>query len=273
MSARWTSSPAFVVARDGAWRAARRLAEEVPVALSYDGTTQAVMLASPFDLEDFALGFSLGEGIVTHPSEIAEIERVDHAAGIEMRMWLAPGRGVRLIERRRTMAGPVGCGLCGLDSLDAAQRALPPLPPGGLRLDPAMLDRAFRDLSERQSLHEATRCAHAAGFWTPAEGLVAAREDVGRHNALDKLVGALARRGRDARGGAIVMTSRVSIELVEKAVIARAPLLAAISAPTSRAVQAAEAAGLTLVARARGDAFELYTHPERIALTEAPHET
>jgi len=273
MSPRWSSAPAFVVGKDGAWRAARRLAEEVPVALSYDGTTQAVMLASPSDLEEFALGFSLGEGIVADPSEIAEIERVDHESGIEMRMWLAPGRGVRLIERRRNMAGPVGCGLCGIDSLEAATRALPRVPQGALRLDPDMLASAFRELAEAQLLHEATHAAHAAGFWTPGEGLVVAREDVGRHNALDKLVGALARRGRGAAGGAIVMTSRISIELVEKAAMAGAPLLAAISAPTARAVEAAEAAGVTLVARARGGTFELYTHPERIALTEATHET
>ncbi|MGC9420312.1 MAG: formate dehydrogenase accessory sulfurtransferase FdhD [Rhodovulum sp.] len=263
---------ALAVGPAGPERVGRTLAEEVPVALSYDGTTQAVMLASPTELNDFALGFSLSEGIVDTPRQIERIERVDHAQGIEMRMWLAQGLGARLMERRRAMAGPVGCGLCGIDSLEAAARPLPRLPGGALRLAPGDIARAMAALRGAQALHDATRAVHAAGFWTPAEGLVAAREDVGRHNALDKLIGALARMGRDAAGGVIVMTSRVSIELVQKAVLARAPVLAAVSAPTTRAVATAEAASLTLIARARGETFDIHTHPDRIALKEVPHD-
>lgn len=273
MSGAWGISPVIAVDGGEALRDTRRLADEVPVALSYDGTTQAVMLASPSDLEDFAVGFSLSEGIVDRAAQVARIERVDHADGIEMRIWLAPGLGARLLERRRAMAGPVGCGLCGIDSLKAASRALPRLARGRVRLDPDEIVAAFAALTRAQDLHGATRAAHAAGFWTASEGLVAAREDVGRHNALDKMIGALARAGRDGSGGMIVMTSRVSMELIQKAVIARAPVLAAVSAPTASAVAAAEAAGLTLIARARGTHFEVHTHPERIALTEANHET
>ncbi|TCO70507.1 formate dehydrogenase accessory sulfurtransferase FdhD [Rhodovulum euryhalinum] len=263
---------ALAIGPDGPERVGHHLPEEVPVALSYDGTTHAVMLASPTDLEDFALGFSLSEGIVEAPGQIGRIERVDHPEGIEMRMWLAPGLGARLMVRRRAMAGPVGCGLCGIDSLREAARPLPPLPPGGLRLGADDVGRAMAALARAQPLHDATRAMHAAGFWTQAEGLVAAREDVGRHNALDKLTGALARAGRDASGGAVVVTSRVSIELIQKAVLARAPVLIAVSAPTSRAVAAAEATGLTLIARARGAGFDIHTHPDRIELTEVPHD-
>lgn len=269
----WRTSTVLPVGPGGAARDTCRLAEEVPVALSYDGTTQAVMLASPADLEDFAVGFSLAEGIVGTPAQIDRIERADHPEGIDLRIWLAPGLGARLMVRRRAMAGPVGCGLCGLDSLREVARPLPPLPADGVRLTPDDIGAALAAMSRAQDLHGATRAAHAAGFWTPSEGLVATREDVGRHNALDKLIGALARAGRDASGGAIVMTSRVSIELVQKAVLARAPVLAAVSAPTARAVEAAGAAGLTLIARARGAGFDIHTHPDRIALTEVLNES
>ncbi|MEX5728446.1 FdhD protein [Rhodovulum iodosum] len=260
--------PALAVAPGGREKVARDLAEEAAVALSYDGTTQAVMMASPADLEEFALGFSLSEGIVARPDEIERLERVDHDGGIELRMWLAAGAGARLAARRRAMAGPVGCGLCGVDSLEAALRPLPSLPTGGPRLPAAAIARAMAALAAGQRLHAETRAAHAAGFFTAAEGLVALREDIGRHNALDKLVGALARAGRTARGGVLTITSRVSVDIVQKAVLAGAPVLAAVSAPTAAAVELAADSGLTLIARARGDAFEIYTHPERIDLTE-----
>ncbi|MBK1635980.1 formate dehydrogenase accessory sulfurtransferase FdhD [Rhodovulum adriaticum] len=245
----------------------RDLAAECAVALSFDGTTHAVMMASPCDLEDFALGFALSEGIVAQPGEITQIEQIDHPQGIEMRMWLAAPRGARLAARRRAMAGPVGCGLCGLDSLAAAERALPPLPNGGLHLSPGDLAQAMKALRQAQSLHARTRATHGAGLWQPGAGLVCAREDVGRHNALDKLIGARARTGADLSGGVVVMTSRLSIELVQKAVLARAPVLAGASAPTARAVAAAQAAGLTLIGRLRGNTAEVYSHPARIGQT------
>ncbi|ARE41646.1 Formate dehydrogenase chain D [Rhodovulum sp. P5] len=259
---------ALTVGPHGSTDKAGPLAEEVPVALCFDGTTQAVMLASPTDLADFAVGFALSEGIVQTPDAIEGFERVDHDTGLELRIWLSPGHAARLTDRRRLMAGPVGCGLCGIDSLAAAARPLPKVSRAPMRLSADHIAQSVRDLSRAQPMHAATHATHAAGFWTPAEGLVAAREDVGRHNALDKLIGALARAGRTMRDGAIVMTSRVSIELVQKAAMAGAPVLIAVSAPTARAVSAAEEAGLALIARARPPAFEVFTHPDRIALLE-----
>ncbi|TCP61961.1 FdhD protein [Rhodovulum bhavnagarense] len=245
----------------------RVLARECAVALSFDGATQAVMMASPVALEDFALGFALSEEIVASPDQITAIERVEHNTGIEMRMWLAAPVGARLAARRRAMVGPVGCGLCGLDSLAAAERPLPPLPACGLRVTRAEIVRAMSDMRAVQTLHSQTGGTHAAGFWTPGKGLGTLREDIGRHIALDKLIGARARAGADLSGGIVVMSSRLSIELVQKAVLARAPILAAVSAPTARAVATADAAGLTLVAWARGERCEVYTHPHRIAGT------
>lgn len=256
---------ALVVMADRMRSADRTLAAETAVALSFDGTTQAVMMASPADLEDFALGFALSEGIVDRPAQITGIERVAHEAGIEMRLWLAAPAGTRLRDRRRAMAGPVGCGLCGIDSLDQAERPLPPLPPDRLRLAPSAIPRAMAALRKGQDLYAQTGATHAAGLWLPDHGVVALREDVGRHNALDKLIGARAQTSSDLSGGLVVMSSRLSIELVQKAVLARAPVLAAVSAPTARAVELAEAAGLTLLAWARGDRYEVYTHPARIA--------
>lgn len=245
----------------------RELAEETAVALVYDGSTQAVMMATPADLEDFATGFSLTERIVATPSEIEALEVVAQTAGLEVRMWLADAQAAALGARRRQMAGPIGCGLCGIDSLAEALR---PLPAAGATaaLHPTDIEAAVAGLTGRQPLHDRTHAVHAAGFFVPGEGMVAAREDVGRHNALDKLVGALARTGntgRPLRDGAVVLTSRISVDLVQKTVIAGAGLLVAVSAPTAHAVRLADAAGLTLVALARGDQFEIFTHPHRIS--------
>lgn len=183
-----------------AWRhgqpspGSRTLPAEVAVALSYGGATQAVMMATPADLEDFALGFSLAEAIIRDPAEIIAIERADLPLGIELRMTLADQPADRLWRRRRAMAGPVGCGLCGVESLGQALRPLPCLPPGPA-LDAAALHQAMLALPARQTLNQASHALHAAAFWTPGAGLLALREDVGRHNALDKLRGALARQG------------------------------------------------------------------------------
>jgi FdhD protein len=252
-----------------AFRAGRRaegsrlLAEEVAVALVFNGTTQAVMMASPADLEDFARGFALTEGFAG-PGEIESVEIVPQGADVEARLWLSPLAGARLAARRRRMAGPVGCGLCGIDSLAEALRPPARLPPGGPRLTAADVTAAMAALPAAQPLHAATRGAHAAGFWTPGAGLLAAREDVGRHNALDKLAGALLAAGLDPATGAVVMTSRVSIDLVQKCAALGARVLIAAAAPTARAVEMAEAAGLTLAAFARGDGFEVFSHPGRI---------
>ena len=244
------------------------LAEEVPVALVFDGVTQAVMMASPIDLGDFLLGFALTEGMIAEKAEMLRSETVQQERGIELRGWLEPLAAKRFSARRRAMAGPVGCGLCGLESLEAALRPLPrtlrseaPM----LRLDaPADLaETALSALRRAQPLQDAVRACHAAGFYTAA-GLVLLREDVGRHNALDKLAGALAQAGIDPASGAIVMTSRLSVDLVQKAVMIGARILIAPSAPTALAVTEAQAAGLALIARGAAGPT-LFTQPEEAA--------
>lgn len=232
------------------------LAEETPVALVFDGVTQAVMMATPADLPDFLVGFALTEGVIGSAADLGDIETVTHPKGIEVRGWLGPGAGAGFRERRRAMAGPVGCGLCGIDSLEQAlrplERALPAAKPGA-QMSIETATRALDALRPAQRLKEATRATHAAGFWSfPENRIVAIREDVGRHNALDKLVGALAREGRDPASGALVMTSRLSVDLVQKAVMAGAGTIVAPSSPTALAVAEAAAAGLTVFARAEG---------------------
>lgn len=248
---------------------ARALPEEVPVAIVCNGTTQAVMMASPVDLEDFALGFALSEGFITDPAQIERLEIADHAQGIEARLWLDAERAEALAARRRAMAGPVGCGLCGIDSLDQATRPLPHLPAPGWTMTPTALLGAAEALRAHQPIHDRTLGVHAAGFVAPDGTIRLAREDVGRHNALDKLIGALRRAGIDPAGGAVVMTSRLSMELVQKTVVAGVPVLAAVSVPTGYAVRLAEAAGLTLVGCARGGGLEVFTHPARIETGES----
>jgi len=252
------------------WRAGavgdgvRDVPEETPVALVFDAATEAVMMATPADLEDFAYGFSLNEGLIATPDEVQKLDIVPGEYGIEARLWLKPDRGHAVAARRRLRVGPTGCGLCGVESLEDAIRVRGRVD-GRLRLSPADVVAAVAALEGRQPLGKATRAVHAAAFWAPGDGLVTVREDVGRHNALDKLAGALARQGIDPRGGAVVLTSRLSVEMVQKAVAMGAPVLIAISAPTALALRTAEAAGLTVVAVARDDGFEVFTWPERIA--------
>ncbi len=239
----------------------RELPEETPIALVHDATTTAVMMATPADLEDFGIGFSLTEGLVAAADEITALEIAPAAEGIEVRMWLRQPASAALAARRRNLAGPTGCGLCGIDSLAEAARS-PPRVPRGFTVSPATIQRALADLGRGQQLGAATRAAHAAAWW--ADGLVAIREDVGRHNALDTLAGALARAGLRAEGGLLLLTSRVSVEMVQKAAAMGVQVLVAVSAPTALAVRTAEAAGMTLVAVARDDGFEVFAGHERI---------
>jgi len=260
-----------LVTHSGTSIGARAVPEETAVAFTYGSATFAVMMATPQDIEDFAIGFSLTEGIIESQPEIASIEVIAHEQGIEARMALACARDKQLLSRRRQLAGPAGCGLCGIESLEAAVR-----PPrdvkAQLRIDVDILFAAVGSLREHQRLNTMTKAVHAAGFWSAGENrFVAVREDVGRHNALDKLAGALACTGTDPASGFIVLSSRLSIELVQKAATIGCPMLVAVSAPTNFALRAAEAAGMTLIAVAREDSFEIFTHPQRVVMT-APDE-
>ncbi len=255
--------------RDGEVRSGvRDVPEETAVAFTFNREAYAVMMATPADLADFAVGFSLSERIIASPADIEELEVVEAPHGIELRMWVGAELMDRVAARRRRIAGPTGCGLCGLESLENAMRAAPAVG-GGAPVAAEALAGAMRTLAPAQALNRATRAVHAAGFWSPARGLVAVREDVGRHSALDKLAGALAQAGVDPAEGCVLMTSRISVELVQKAAVMGAPVLAAVSAPTALAIRVAEAAGMTLVGVARDDGFEVFTHPGRIAMEAA----
>jgi FdhD protein len=254
-----------------AWRggyataASRLVAEETAVALSYNGSTHAVMMATPADLEDFGVGFTLTEGIVERVGDIETIELIPGELGIEVRMWLGGDRAASLAVRRRAMSGPVGCGLCGIESLEQARRA-PQRVADGTTFQAHDLLAAMRALAPLQVLNQQTRSVHAAAFWHPSTGIGPVREDVGRHNALDKLAGAIVGEGLSASDGAVLLTSRVSVEMVQKTAMIGAPVVIAVSAPTTLAIQTADEAGITLLAIARDDGFGVFTHPHRILL-------
>jgi FdhD protein len=268
--------PVFHDARRRVWRSAaadrlsapsetRLVPEETPVAFAYEGASYAVMMATPADLPDFALGFSLNEGVIHAPSDIEALDIVPGDDGILLRMTLSGAPASSFWERRRYLAGPSGCGLCGLESLAEAARR-PPLVEGGIRVAGDEIFDPMALLPGLQKMNRLTGALHAAAFWTPQDGIVAVREDVGRHNALDKLTGAIAAAGLSPREGAVLLTSRVSVEMIQKAASLGAPIVVAVSAPTALAVRAAEAAGITLIAVARRDGFETFTHPQRILI-------
>ena len=239
------------------------VAEEVPVVLVYNTLPHVVMLTTPLNLEDFALGFSLTEEIIRHPAELLAVKVVQRAKGVEVRITIPEQRAEQIQGKGRNMTGRTGCGLCGASTLEQAIRR--PRPVGeGLPLDAAMLSVAMDDMYQKQSLNQITGAVHAAGWLEPERGVVSVREDVGRHNALDKLIGSLAKANRDFEGGWLLVTSRASYEMVQKAASVGITLLAAISAPTALAIQLAEECGLTLIGFTRKENHVIYTHPHRL---------
>lgn len=255
--------------RGGQTRSTSRLiAEETAIALTYNGSTHAVMMGTPADLEDFGIGFSLTEAIVGRRGEIRSIDLIPNELGVEVRMWLDGDCSASLAARRRAISGPVGCGLCGIESLEQARRAPSRVKDRNIVFRARDLLNAMQALSPLQTLNQHTRSVHAAAFWTPRNGIGPVREDVGRHNALDKLAGAVLRDGVSAGEGAVLLTSRVSVEMVQKAAMMGVPVVVAVSAPTALAIQTAKEAGITLVAIARDDGYGVFTHPRRVLLPD-----
>lgn len=255
-----------VVKRDGAAliTCGEDLIEEAPVALVFNGISHAVMLATPNDLDDFALGFSLSENIIDSIKQLYACEITATASGIELQLEISAERAALLKERRRNLAGRTGCGLCGVESLQAILRAPQPVAQRP-RVALAAIARALSALPQQQPLYRATGAAHAAAWVTLAGDIHTVREDVGRHNALDKLIGALTRAAISPAAGFVVVTSRASYEMVQKVATFGAGLLVAVSAPTAYAVRLAEQCGVTLAGFAREDRLSAYTYPESIS--------
>ena len=242
------------------------LAEEVPVALVFNGISHAVMMASPVHLEDFALGFALTEGLIDHPSQLYGVEVIHQPNGIELQLDVAAQTEARLKERRRSMAGRTGCGLCGADSLAHVKLALPQAPEVPIDID--AMHRAHAHMRALQPLKQQTGATHAAA-WSNVQGeITLLREDVGRHNALDKLIGALFKPPTNLREGFICITSRASFEMVQKTVMAGAGALTAVSAPTRLAVELAEQHNLALAGLVRGQTFTAYSHVTRFTTSQ-----
>jgi FdhD protein len=250
--------------RDGVLsRSQDLLAVELPVGLEYNGVSHAVMLASPADLEDFALGFSLSEGIIGNPAEFYGCEVEDRPDGRLVHIEIASERFVKLKERRRNLSGRTGCGLCGTEALDQVARDVSPVVHRH-PVDAAMLTAGMRAMQALQPLQQQSGATHAAAWINGAGELLAVREDVGRHNALDKLIGALSRQTTDFSQGALLLTSRASYEMVQKAAMMGIGCMAAISAPTSFAVELAQQSGVTLLGFMRDASYVVYAHAERL---------
>jgi len=239
------------------------LVDEVPIALVYNGISHAVMMATPADLEEFALGFSLSEGLIGDAGQCYGIDVERGAGGIAVHLEIANGAFMALKARRRSLAGRTGCGLCGVDSLDQVCRTLPALPPAQ-GFTAAGVRRALAAIGDHQPLTHRTGAAHAAAWCGMDGALHIVREDVGRHNALDKVIGAMARCRVRPADGFLLITSRVSFEMAQKAAVAGVAALVGMSAPTLAAVDLAGQAGMTLLAFARGNDFVCYTHTDRL---------
>jgi FdhD protein len=239
------------------------IAEEVPISLIYNGVPHVVMLATPTNLEEFALGFSITEGIIKSPQELLSARVYNRSNGIEVQIKIPEQRFQCMSDKGRNLTGRTGCGLCGASTLKQAIRQPNPVN-GGLIVPAAELRSALTDIKQYQKLNQLTGAVHAAAWAVPGQGILDVREDVGRHNALDKLIGFLLRTGKDLSSGFIIVTSRASYEMVQKTAWIGVTLLAAISAPTGLAIRLAEEAGLTLIGFARDDQHVIYTHPQRL---------
>jgi FdhD protein len=239
------------------------VAEERPVALVYHEVPHVVMLATPADLEDYAIGFTLSEALVASADEIRGVEVIQGEASADVKITVAWERFTQLLHRRRNLAGRTGCGLCGAETADDAIRECAPVP-AGVTVTATELHAAIAQLSGRQPINARTGSVHAAAWVVPGLGIQIVREDVGRHNALDKTIGALARARADFAAGYMLITSRASYEMVQKCATVGVALLVALSAPTAFAVRLAQRSGLTLVAFARADQHVVYAHPHRV---------
>ena len=239
------------------------VAEEAPIAVMYNGEPHVVMLATPLDLEDFALGFSLTENIIAHAGEVESIHVHERSEGIEVRVKIPPARCEQAADKGRNLTGRTGCGLCGARTLQQAVRR-PPAVVSELEVNAAEMSAAFDELRGRQRLNGLTGAVHAAAWVRPGAGIHAVREDVGRHNALDKLIGVLSRTGVDIPQGYVIVTSRASFEMVQKCAMVGVGLMAAISAPTGLAIRLAQDTGLTLVGFARNRDHVVYANPLRL---------
>ena len=239
------------------------VAEEMPVALVYHDVPHVVMLATPADLEDYAFGFTLSEGLVASADEIRGVEVIPGEASTDVKISVAWERFTELLQRRRNLAGRTGCGLCGAETAEDAIRECQVVP-AGVTVTATELHEAMAQLAELQLINARTGSVHAAAWVVPGRGIQVVREDVGRHNALDKTIGALARARADFAAGYMIITSRASYEMVQKAATVGVSLLVAFSAPTAFAVRLAKRSGLTLVAFARADKHMVYAHPHRI---------
>ena len=260
--------PLVRIVGEHAERSSARIAEETPIALVYNGRPYVVVMGTPADLEDLAVGFSITEGVVDTGAGVERVDVVRASHGIEVQIQISNADAARLEERTRSMTARTGCGLCGIEKIGDVLR-MPAVVTHALSLPRQALWRASAELSRAQTINNETNAVHAAGWADPDGVLHIAREDVGRHNALDKVLGALARKGTEAASGFVVVTSRASYEMVQKAATCGVELVAAISRPTGLAIRFAESAGVTLVGLLRGTTANVYAHPERIHLLSA----
>ena len=239
------------------------VAEEVPISLIYNGLPHVVMLATPTNLEEFALGFSITEGILKNPQELFSTRIYNRSNGIEIQLKIPDHRFQCMSDKGRNLTGRTGCGLCGASTLKQAIRQ-PNAVDASLMLSATDLRAALSELHQHQNLNRITGAIHAAAWAVPRQGIIDIREDVGRHNALDKLIGFLLRTEKDLSTGFVIVTSRASYEMVQKTAWVGINLLAAISAPTGLAIRLANETGLTLIGFARDDQHVIYTHPQRL---------